>query len=446
MQRPALPLTPRGSPPSAPSSHNRLQRQRGHRAHQQRWPLADIEGKSVTASLGVVRSCTPPTSATRSASYDSGHEADFTGHIVVCDRGGRGPGPEVGQRRRPGRCGLRHHERRAERQLDARRSVRTARRRHQLRRRPALKAWFGPGTDHTAGLPGPPSYRRRPGDIMTEFLVAWPEPGHRHHRPAGHRPRPRRPRRRRPGFVQLRRHGFISGTSMASPHVAGAGALLTQARPDWSPAQKQSALMTTARTTVLNYDGTPATPYEQGSGPSTSASRPWPVCCSTRPSPTTWRPTPTRAATRRPSTCPRSPTPSASPCARGRARRACRTTPTARCPPTSRGRRRSRPTPGLGLDVTLNPATVSPGDTMAIEVTADVGGAPVGETLFGRITLTPDNPAVPTVTHAGCRRPVLRCAPRRGRRRDPPRRRLAGRAPASSRSPSASSPGRWTGS
>ena len=53
---------------------------------------------------------------------------------------------------------------------------------------------------------------------------------------------------------------------MASPHVAGAGALLTQARPDWSPAQQQSALMTTARSTVLNHDGELATPYQQGSG------------------------------------------------------------------------------------------------------------------------------------------------------------------------------------
>src|SRR5690606_22416395 len=61
-------------------------------------------------------------------------------------------------------------------------------------------------------------------------------------------------------------YGVISGTSMSSPHVAGAGALLSQARPDWTPAQQQSALMTTARTTVRDFDGSPATPYEQGSG------------------------------------------------------------------------------------------------------------------------------------------------------------------------------------
>ncbi|MET0459049.1 MAG: pre-peptidase C-terminal domain-containing protein, partial [Ilumatobacteraceae bacterium] len=53
---------------------------------------------------------------------------------------------------------------------------------------------------------------------------------------------------------------------------------------------------------------------------------------------------------------------------------------------------------GLTVGATLSPATVSPGDTMAIEVSADVSAGEVGETLFGWVTLTPDDPAVPTVT------------------------------------------------
>src|SRR5690606_1819275 len=52
----------------------------------------------------------------------------------------------------------------------------------------------------------------------------------------------------------------------ASPHAAGAAALIRQARPDWTPAQIQSALMTTANNTVLNHDGNPADPYAQGAG------------------------------------------------------------------------------------------------------------------------------------------------------------------------------------
>ena len=62
-------------------------------------------------------------------------------------------------------------------------------------------------------------------------------------------------------------YAILSGTSMASPHVAGAAALLKQLHPTWGPGEIKSALMMTATGAVVKEDGaTPATPFDVGSG------------------------------------------------------------------------------------------------------------------------------------------------------------------------------------
>ena len=130
----------------------------------------------------------------------------------------------------------------------------------------ALLAWMATGSGHTATIT-PGIYTQDPslGDVVAGFSS----------RGANRAIDIVSPSLGAPGVDIIAAHGqndaiewnFESGTSMASPHVAGAGALLVQQHPEWTPAQIQSALMTTATTEVLDSDEeTAADPFDIGSG------------------------------------------------------------------------------------------------------------------------------------------------------------------------------------
>ena len=59
---------------------------------------------------------------------------------------------------------------------------------------------------------------------------------------------------------------FLSGTSMSSPHIAGAAALYLGERPNASPSEIKSAMMTTAYNTVDAEGATVTDPFAQGAG------------------------------------------------------------------------------------------------------------------------------------------------------------------------------------
>jgi uncharacterized repeat protein (TIGR01451 family) len=133
-----------------------------------------------------------------------------------------------------------------------------------------LRTWLSSGTDHQAQIKG---YKLEldaaSGDIMAAGSSRGPNPSVSD---------VIKPDVAAPGTDILAayrtsdpgappEYGLMSGTSMASPHVAGAAALLRALYPTWTPAEIKSVLMTTAWPEMLKEDmATPADPFDMGTG------------------------------------------------------------------------------------------------------------------------------------------------------------------------------------
>ncbi|MBI1376745.1 MAG: S8 family serine peptidase [Frankiales bacterium] len=134
----------------------------------------------------------------------------------------------------------------------------------------AMMAWLGSHSDVTAAFT-PGVKKDGQGDVMASFSSRGP--GGLGIKPditapgvqilAGQTPTPDSTTSGPAGQY----YQAIAGTSMSSPHIAGSAILEKALHPSWTPGQIKSALMTTAKTSVVKEDGTtPTDPFDDGSG------------------------------------------------------------------------------------------------------------------------------------------------------------------------------------
>ena len=182
----------------------------------------------------------------------------------------------------------------------------------------------------------------------------------------------------------------ISGTSMASPHAAGAAALMMSLYPSWTPAEIQSAMMSTAWTDVLDSDGaTPADPFDMGSGRidlsqaanaglvlDESIANYWAADPDDGGDPKTLN-----LASMGDSQCLVN----------------CSWTRTVSSTLSATATWTATVDSAAGMTLTVTPSSfaLAPGATQVITVEADVAGLPSDVWAFGEVTLTPDDAEVP---------------------------------------------------
>lgn len=244
-------------------------------------PPVDIEGKSVTSAYG-------PAAIVYAGDFgDPLCQTPFppgtwtNGEIVVCDRGVN-PRVEKASNVATGGAGgfvLANEEQSGDSTVADPYAIPGVN--ISYRDGLVLKAWLADGgSGHIATISGTQfNQASANGDIMAAFSSRGPNPS---------APDVLKPDITAPGVDILAafntvnplvppEYGVISGTSMSSPHAAGAAALIRALHPDWTPDQVKSAIMTTAFAAlpgngdeahgVLKEDGaTPADPFDYGGG------------------------------------------------------------------------------------------------------------------------------------------------------------------------------------
>ncbi|HHY53961.1 MAG TPA: trypsin-like serine protease [Chloroflexi bacterium] len=248
----------------------------------------------------------------------------------------------------------------------------------------ALKNWIAAGGVTTATIAGvAPNVNNANGDILAAFSSRGPD---------ATSPNVLKPDVAAPGvdiFAAVAsgiEYNIISGTSMASPHTAGAGVLLSKLHPTWSPAAIRSALMMTAKTALLKDDAaTPADPFDIGAGRVDVAAAAQVGFVLDENARTFYAASPALGGDPR--------TLNVASLADAQCVGACTWTRTLTSVATGAHTYTVTVTSPTSMTLTVQPNTFTlpPGGTQVLTITADVSAAALDAWIFGQVTITPEN-------------------------------------------------------